>query len=36
MYPLPHPERIDGRGMGVIYASEHVKHHSWPPRSSYL
>jgi len=22
MYPLPHPERIDGRGMGVIYAPE--------------
>jgi hypothetical protein len=35
MYPLPHPERIDGRGMGVIYAPEDVKHHTWPPRSSY-
>lgn len=22
MYPLPHPERIDGRGRGVIYAPE--------------
>jgi hypothetical protein len=32
MYPLlPHPERIDGRGIGVIYAPEDIKHRTWPP-----